>query len=167
MRWMVLLVVGGCAARAGSPAFSPPGSCDQAEYHGLDFWLGDWKVVNPQGGAEGTNHIEAILGGCAVREQWTEAVSGKGESLFYYDRSLRRWKQVWVTTEGAWKEKTQVEGPPGTVRFQGTLPRPRGSVVLDRTTLTPISDGGVRQVIELSTDGGNTWQTWVGIYRRS
>jgi hypothetical protein len=31
--------------------------------------------------------------------------------------------------------------------------------VLDRTTLTPLADGRVRQVIERSSDGGTTWTT--------
>jgi hypothetical protein len=36
--------------------------------------------------------------------------------------------------------------------------------VLDRTTLTPLSDGRVRQVIEISRDHGTTWQTGFDAY---
>jgi len=160
MRWLVLVLMG----TAGGP-YTVPESCSGAEYHALDFWLGDWKVTSPEGEKQGTNHIQAILGGCAIREQWTDVMGGQGESFFYYDRSLARWKQVWVTSRGTWKEKTQVDGPSGAVRFQGQVPRPKGGTVLDRTTLTPLPDGGVRQVIEVSADGGKTWQPWEGIYR--
>lgn len=43
-----------------------------------------------------------------------------------------------------------------------------GRRCLDRTTLTPLPGGGLRQVIEISTDQGATWQTtFVAEYRRS
>lgn len=50
------------------------------------------------------------------------------------------------------------------VRFQGELPREDGSLVLDRTTLSPLPDGRVRQVIETSTDGGRTWEVGFDAY---
>ena len=45
----------------------------------------------------------------------------------------------------------------GGVRFQGEIPLEDNRSYLDRTTLTPLPDGRVRQVIEWSTDGGETW----------
>jgi hypothetical protein len=36
---------------------------------------------------------------------------------------------------------------------------PSGEARLDRTTLAPEHDGSVRQKIEVSSDGGNTWRT--------
>jgi hypothetical protein len=44
------------------------------------------------------------------------------------------------------------------VRFQGEIPKPDGTSYLDRTTLSPLSGNRVRQVIEISRDGGKTWQ---------
>jgi hypothetical protein len=44
------------------------------------------------------------------------------------------------------------------VRFQGAIPLPGGGQYLDRTTLTPLEDGAVRQVIEVSRDG-ESWRT--------
>jgi hypothetical protein len=52
------------------------------------------------------------------------------------------------------------------VRFVGELPQPGGGTVLDRTTLTPLPDGRIRQVIEQSKDGGKTWHSWEGVYTR-
>jgi hypothetical protein len=41
-------------------------------------------------------------------------------------------------------------------------------LILDRTTLPTIADGGVRQIIEISRDGGTTWRTtFDGIYVRA
>ena len=169
MRWSVVLCLVACAGRAPAPAaaYKPPVSCAAPEYHALDFWLGEWEVT-ADGKVDGHNIISPILGGCAVREAWTDVDGHKGESLFFYDRSLARWKQVWVTTEGTWKEKTQIDAPePGALRFQGLVPRMRGGVVLDRTTLSRLPDGRVRQRIEVSRDDGATWEAWEGLYARA
>jgi hypothetical protein len=157
-----------CASgRQAAPPFAAGGGCAAPEYHALDFWLGEWEVRDPAGSLEGTNRIAADLSGCAVRESWTDAKGVRGESTFFYDRAARRWKQVWITEDGDWKEKAQVESPPGSVRFQGELPRPNGGTVLDRTTLTLLDDGRVRQRIEQSRDGGKTWPaSWEGLYAR-
>jgi hypothetical protein len=65
-----------------------------------------------------------------------------------------------VTDAGAVKEKAQVEdAPAGSVRFRGEIPLRDGRKLLDQTTLTPLPDGRVRQVIEQSNDGGKTWRT--------
>ena len=150
---------------AAPPApFVPSGGCNGPEYRALDFWLGAWDVTGAGGVFDGDNRIEPILGGCALRESWNDASGGQGESLFFYDRALRRWKQVWVTSEGAWKEKVQVDAAAGAVRFQGVLPRPGGGSALDRTTLSPLPGGKVSQKIERSLDGGGTWSSWEGSY---
>lgn len=70
-----------------------------------------------------------------------------------------RWKQVWVTDGGNVKEKELIATlDDGGVRFQGTIPLEGGLSVLDRTTLSPLAEGRVRQLIEESRDGGRTWQ---------
>lgn len=146
-------------------------ACDGEAFHRLDFWLGDWVVV--AGGRQvGTNRIVRILGGCALEEHWTSAGGGRGQSLFYYVPALDQWRQVWVTANatrvGGVKEKREVERPPeGGVRFQGEIPLAGGGSYLDRTTLTPLEGGRVRQVIEISRDDGATWQTtFDAIYAR-
>ena len=166
MRLILVAAAVACAApRAGG--YTPARDCTGPEYRRLDFWLGAWEVKDPAGGLEGDNLIAPIDGGCAVRESWTGHDGGTGTSLFWFDRALGRWKQVWVTSAGGWKEKTEQPGAvAGAVRFAGELPRPGGGTVLDRTTLTPLPDGRVRQVIEQSADGGATWKTWEGLYAR-
>jgi len=141
--------------------------CSAPELHALDFWEGAWDVRDGQSDEfDGDNVISRILSSCALRETWTAAGGSRGESLFYFDWSKKKWKQVWVTTLGGFKEKTQVEDPAGSIRFQGEVPQPGGGVALDRTTLTPLPDGRVRQLIEQSTDGGKTWTKWEGVYSR-
>jgi Protein of unknown function (DUF1579) len=167
MRGVLLgsVLIAGCASPPSRPFANAP-RCDGPEYRRLDFWLGEWEVANPNGAREGANVISKTLDGCGIEERWLDAGGEKGTSLFYFDRARRGWSQVWVTSAGAWKEKREVTSAPGSVRFQGSVARPAGGAALDRTTLTPLPDGRVRQVIEQSVDGGATWRTWEGVYTR-
>lgn len=128
----------------------------------LDFWIGDWDVY-AQGAKVGEDHVEKILGGCAVRDDWTAASGGHGLGLFYYRPAEKTWKQVWVTeralSRGGVKERVMVERlPDGGVRFQGEVNQKRGQDYLDRITLTPVTPDEIRQDIEISDDGGKSWQ---------
>jgi hypothetical protein len=152
---LALLLLASPAARAACG--------DEPRLHALDFWLGHWDVT-AGGEPSGKNDIEAILGGCAVTEHWLDVEGNAGLSLFWYDRNADRWKQVWVTEQallpGGAKEKTEVREltSPTQVRFQGRYPgRGPGVVIDDRTTLTREAGNRVRQLIEVSKDGGKTW----------
>jgi hypothetical protein len=137
----------------------------------LDFWLGDW-VVRAGGIRVGTNRVTAALDDCAITEEWTDGSGGRGNSLFYYEPAAAQWRQVWVTGQakrpGGVKEKRLVAHyPGGAVRFEGEIRLPGGGHYLDRTTLYPMADSGVRQLIEVSENGGATWRAvFEGDYRR-
>ena len=47
---------------------------------------------------------------------------------------------------------------PGAVRFEGVVTLPDETQVRDRTTLTSLGDGRVRQVIETSPLDGDAWE---------
>jgi hypothetical protein len=146
------------AVRADEPASS---CASDPAFAMLDFWLGDWDVYVGDTLA-GSNHIEKILDGCAVTEDWTSASGSRGHSLFYYLPADQSWKQVWVTgnalSRGGVKEKTLIESTQNSVRFQGEIRLAGGGGYLDRTTLTSLENGEVRQLIEISTDGGKEWR---------
>lgn len=151
--------MGVAALRAQMPA--------PTAHHELDFWLGEWEVF-ADGKLDGTNRIERVLEGAALVENWHDADGHEGKSWFYFYRPENRWKQVWVTDAGGVKEKALVDLlPNGAVRFRGEIPLRDGRKILDQTTLTPNPDGTVRQVIEQSTDGGQSWKVaYDAIYRR-
>jgi hypothetical protein len=154
----------------GSAQQPAVGCADQPGFDALDFWVGDWTVYIGELQV-GTDRVEKILDGCAVAEHWTSATGGRGQSLFYYQRATGEWRQVWVTTgatqPGGVKEKRLAERlDDGSVRFVGEIPVAGGGSYLDRTTLTPLEGGRVRQLIEISTDDGRTWQaTFDAVYR--
>ncbi len=168
------LVLGASLAAVPLPALvaqqAPPACADDSLFATLDFWVGEWTVW--VGTTQvGTNHIAKILHGCAITEEWHSATGGEGRSLFYVPPNARYWQQVWVTGSalgsGGTKEKRQLTEalPDGAIRFQGLI-RHGEREWLDRTTLTPTPDGTVRQLIEISVDGGATWRpTFDAVYR--
>ena len=122
----------------------------------LDFWVGSWKVFVGKELA-GTDTVVKSLDGFAITETWHGTRPGdEGMSLFYYMPAKKQWKQVWVTPYGAYKEKVSAPVKDG-IRFQGTAFGPKGRNVADRTTLTKLSGGRVRQVIERAADS-KTWK---------
>lgn len=151
-----------------APGFSlaqeaTPGCTEHPNMSHLDFWVGHWAVYKDEKRV-GASHIEKTLNDCAVLEHWTSKEGGQGKSLFYFDAQNGRWKQVWVTEHalrtGGVKEKAQVKNvPPPAMRFQGHIAHGEGQSYLDRTTLIPNKNGTVRQLIEISKDEGETWET--------
>lgn len=159
---VAFLLLLGSLMTAPVSAQAPDGCSGDSTYAVLDFWIGTWRVYVADT-LVGTNRISKVLQGCAIIEEWQDARGARGQSLFYVEPTLRQWKQVWVT-EAAWrvggvKEKHLIAHRPGAgVRFQGELRQPDGRIVLDRTTLSPLPDGQVRQLIEISSDGGASWR---------
>jgi hypothetical protein len=119
--------------------------CREPVYHELDFWLGDWDVMGAR------NDIHARLGGCIVEENWTG--SERGTSFNMYDRRAGHWTEVWVDTNG--NNLVMFGGWDGTrMRLESS-----GVTRRNRLTLTPNGDGTVRQLSEISTNGGATYMT--------
>ncbi len=148
-----------------TPSSAQSVCADHPKGGALDFWVGAWRVTSPDGSVPyGSNVIEKALGGCAIFEHWTNARGGEGKSLFSFNARSGDWEQLWVTTDtarpGGLKHKKLIETfADGGVRFQGTYEGNKDNMIVDRTTLTPTEDGTVRQLIEISLDGGETWRT--------
>ncbi|MGH9440978.1 MAG: hypothetical protein ACRD16_01760 [Thermoanaerobaculia bacterium] len=153
-------------ARAGAA-----GLCESdPAFHRLDFWVGDWDVYDSGTSVKaGSSALKKILKGCAISVDWLEA-DGKGEiqELFFYEKARDLWHQVWISDAGPTKERRATAGgPAGSLRFLGDVLMLDGRSYLDRSTVTPMPAGGVHQLIEISRDGGSTWQaTFDAVYRR-
>jgi hypothetical protein len=158
--------IGVSAADSGQAAAPTPAPkpCTAPAYREFDFWLGSWDVTNPAGKTAGTNRITGILGGCALREEWTGAGGSSGTSLNVYDADAKRWRQTWVDDRGG---VLLLSGGirKGKMVLEGDTPAPGGATVRQRITWTPLSGGRVRQFWDSSADGGKTWKTeFDGIY---
>jgi hypothetical protein len=143
------------ADAAAAPAPQPP-PCDGEDFRRFDFWVGTWEVhlwgkernPNPP-----VNHISKILGGCALREEYTNPQGYEGTSLNFFDPISKDWHQTWIDNGGqplylvgGWEDGSMV-----------LTDDPQDARPKSRITWTPQDDGTVRQTWELSKDGGETW----------
>jgi tetratricopeptide (TPR) repeat protein len=143
--------------RAATPcAFSP-------EARQFDFWLGSWDVRTAQGDLAGTNDIHPGAGDCVLIENWKGAQGGPGQSLNFYDADAKLWRQIWVDASAS---VTRFEGTftEGQMRFKGERVSATGQRVPVKMTFTPMPDGRVRQMGEVSNDGGKTWTVEYDLY---
>lgn len=141
--------------------------CREAGFRQFDFWLGTWEVRNGAGELLGTNEIRRIARGCGLMERWRGAGGGRGTSVNAYDPARRTWTQRWVG-DGAtlWLEGGMVDDR---MVLTGTARRstPHGPAV-DRISWTPLPDGRIRQLWEVSADSGARWRTiFEGFYRKT
>ena len=138
-----------------------PPACTGPDYRAFDFWVGEWDVF-PNGAATqvATSSIEAMFGGCAIRETWKPLKGGGGGSFSHYDSERRYWRQAWVDSSGA-----RVDFDGGLAGDRMVLTGHWANVVakgqdgLIRMTYSKEPSGAVRQHGEQSTDHGLTWTT--------
>lgn len=141
----LLVALLGAPAQGASPCASP-------ERRQFDFWIGEWEVTRPDGKVAGHNRIATILGGCALREEWTGAAGNQGTSLNAWDPEVHVWRQTWVDQSGTVLLLAGgIEGG-RMVMVSGDGPSRQ------RITWTPMADGRVRQLWDSSADGGKTWK---------
>lgn len=163
----VLLFTRAAAAQedAAPPSNEPTAErCRSPEHRQFDFWIGTWEVRDTAGQVTGHNEIRRVAGGCALYEDWRGVEGGGGVSINTYDAERGLWTQRWVGVGATLWLEGGLEN--GAMVLAGTSPRrtPRGAV-LDRITWTPLADGRVRQVWDLSFDSGETWtRSFIGFY---
>ncbi|MDQ6781764.1 MAG: hypothetical protein M3Z37_11515 [Candidatus Eremiobacteraeota bacterium] len=155
----------------GSPAAAPAAAaranaCVKPEYRQFDFWIGDWKVVDPAGKPQGTNLVTLIQNRCVLQEHWQGTDGSAGTSFNLYDRTAKRWHQTWVDNSGG---ILLLNG--GLVNGVMLMTQPRtlrsGGHVIERIAWTKLTPDKVRQLWDRSSDGGKTWQVvFDGIYMR-
>jgi tetratricopeptide (TPR) repeat protein len=138
------------------------------EFRQFDFWVGEWDVT-PNGAPPGTlpsaSSIQLILEGCVLLESWT-STGYAGKSFNLFEPATRRWRQVWVDTQGS-MHLYQGEAREGNLYFTGESASAGGGKVLYQLAFLRHGRDGVRQLWEQSTDGGKTWSVaFDGIYRR-
>lgn len=132
--------------------------CKFDERHrSLDFWVGDWDVVQAANGMRiGGNRITIASGGCAIHERWTSRNGSVGESLNFFDAAAGVWRQIWVAQGGS---IIRYEGTvkDGAMHYAGDAIGPGGARSLQRVVLAPQPDGRVRHTVQSSSDDGRTW----------
>jgi hypothetical protein len=150
-----VLLLSSASARAGAEE-KPKVPCSDPVAHQFDFWIGRWDVTE-QGKPAGTNHIERILDGCALLENWVGAQGGAGKSLNFFDQADGLWHQTWVDRSGgALMLAGKFEN--GAMRLEGNRPATKQQpATRQRITWTPLPGGNVRQLWESSPSDKEEW----------
>jgi hypothetical protein len=132
--------------------------CSAAEYHQLDFWIGDWDTFEADAaGGPSIAHarVEPIAQGCAIHELYEQNDGLVGDSILSYDPARKQWQQTWVTNRGSimvlWGVFTD-----GVLVLEGEAHLRDGTSVMQRITWKA-QDKGVRESAVLSRDGGRKW----------
>ncbi|NBD95658.1 MAG: hypothetical protein GVY11_04180, partial [Gammaproteobacteria bacterium] len=127
---------------ASSPLLAD--NCQTEQHQRFDFWIGEWRVENPEGQVVGRNSIESVLDGCALRETWQGGSGYNGQSLNTWDPASGQWRQFWTDNHhltlhlsGGWQEDRMT--------LQGTRTDRQGREITDRISWIPLEDGIVRQ----------------------
>lgn len=148
-------------ARAGTDGEPTSPKCAAPGYHAFDFQLGHWQLVDPDGQPAGVIRNTAILGGCAIAEEYVDEPSGsRGVSTSAFDPATKAWRQYWVSN-GGWTlllEDGHREGD----RFvmTGTMPnRETGKPQRQRATWFIGDDGKVERQLWEQSDDGEHWKT--------
>jgi len=145
-----------------SPAAATPTypNCSAAQYHAMNFWIGDWDTFEtdtPSGPSEARAHIDPIAQGCAIHELYQQIDGLIGDSILSYDPARNQWQQTWVTNRGS---IMVIAGnfKDGALVLQGEAHLNDGKTVMQRISWKA-EDNGVREWAVLSKDGGKTWAT--------
>lgn len=95
--------------------------------------------------------MQLILKDCVVFENWRGGRGSDGKSFNKYDPATAKWEQFWVSDTGT---TTHYQGSfsEGAMRFTATA----GAQTI-HLTFSKLPDGSVRQLSELSADGGKRW----------
>jgi hypothetical protein len=145
-------------ALSQSPVPAPTQPCPaKAEYRQLDFWLGEWSVLD-RGKEIARSTIRKMTGGCVILETYVQPDGYTGRSINFFDPTLRKWRQTWVDSAANVSEFVG-EYRETAMRFEGESHRSGGETVLRRMTLFDLGNGDVRQFSERSVDGGGSWST--------
>ena len=164
--FVVVATVAG-AARPTLPAYAAQTRpCSAVEYRQFDFWLGDWKVVDPSGKPQGSNLVTAIQNNCVLQEHWHGTDGSAGTSFNLYDAATKQWHQTWVDNAGG---LLLLNGGlrNGAMVLSQHRPLRNGGTVLERITWTRLSPNKVRQLWDRSKDDGKSWTViFDGIYIR-
>jgi hypothetical protein len=155
----MLLGAAAPAAAVPAPASPPRPSCNgAADYHQLDFWIGDWDTFDkeaPAGASVARAHVDPIAQGCAIHELYEQVDGLIGDSILSYDPARRQWQQTWVTNGGS---IMVILGNfrDGALVLEGEVHLKDGRTVLQRISWKA-QDKGVREWATLSRDGGKSW----------
>lgn len=175
------LAIAGCSTTAAPRVTAPAApaivaACASPEHRQFDFWLGDWDLIiraretadGPWVEAAGSQHIESILGGCAIAETFTAAGPGQpwaGRSYSSWQPLTTQWRQTWVDDSGGYLAFTGgLDG--GTMTLVGEPRTQDGKRILMRMVFFEVTATSLRWEWQRQLDGGAWEPQMIIAYRR-
>jgi hypothetical protein len=138
-------------ARNAKPCEADP------NFRKFDFWVGDWDVQQtgvPRAPVGASSHVERILNGCVIFENWEPGPGGAGKSFNIYNTVTKKWEQYWVDATGRLTHYFGEFHDDGNLYYEADQ---FGTTNRIRMTFFNQGPDQVRQLGHLSTDGGKTW----------
>ena len=155
-----------------STAQNSTGNLEPEQY--FDFWVGEWEVSWKEGDrmGRGTNHIEKILDGTVIRENFRilegQNAGFKGTSISVYQPRLEQWKQAWADNNGGYYDFTGKMDDKKRIFQTDLVEMEDGNMLTQRMVFYDIGEDSLTWDWESSTDGGETWTlNWRIFYKRS
>ena len=123
----------------------------------FDFWVGDWDVQQtgvPRAPVGASSHVERILNGCVIFENWEPGPAGAGKSFNIYNTVTKKWEQYWVDATGRLTHYFGEFHEDGNLYYEADQ---FGTTNRIRMTFFNQGPDQVRQLGQVSSDGGKTW----------
>ncbi|WP_350292403.1 hypothetical protein [uncultured Croceitalea sp.] len=139
--------------------------CCSENHAAFDFWIGSWEVTNKDGSIAGKNTIVKIEGDCVLRENWTSATPGyTGTSLNFYNLKIKQWEQLWIDNSGAHLKLKGNKFGNQMILSSDEFIHTDGKIYINRITWTENSNGTVRQLWEVLSEGKVVNVLFDGLY---
>jgi hypothetical protein len=156
---LLTTVFGLALAPAASRAAEQAACKASAAARQLDYWVGDWVVTNPSGGADNrsSSKVRLALDQCVVIESWSDHKGHDGENIFGYSEGDGGWRGMFFDNHGRVHVFVDGKVNAGAAEFSGPSRGAHGEAVLNRIRLVRVAPDRLEQTWEKSTDDGRTW----------
>lgn len=155
------------SAQAAAPA--PLACAADPNYHQLDFLIGDWEALKPDGEKHADTTIAPALDGCVLTFTWqpVKADAQHGTGFFTYSRLRKSLMFLYAGNKGSETAALRSEGKDGDIGLFVEFPSPSGKgTAVRRMGLKLMPDGTIHETQKVSDNGGPFKQTFEAIWKK-
>ncbi len=163
------LVLSSQTASAQATAPLPLACAADPNYHQLDFLIGDWEALKPDGQKHADTTIAPALDGCVLTFTWqpVKADAQHGTGFFTYSRLRRSLMFLYAGNKGSETAALRTEGKDGDIGLFVEYPSPSGKgTAVRRMGLKLMPDGTIHETQQVSDNGGPFKQTFEAIWKK-